>query len=83
MGTLGDAAVFDIHDAVKDIERAVVVSHDEDASVALVGHFGKEFHHLASALAVERGARVHARGSGRAGDPDGGGGAAQAGGVEG
>jgi hypothetical protein len=53
--TLGDAAVFDIHDPVEDIERAVVVGDDEDAGVALVGDFGEEFHHLPTALAVECG----------------------------
>ncbi len=47
--------VFDIHDAIEDIERAVVVGDDEDTGVAFVGDFGEELHHLPAALTVERG----------------------------
>ena len=52
---LTDHTVFDIHDAVEDIERAVVVGDDEDAGVALVSDFGEEFHDLPTSLAVEGG----------------------------
>ena len=50
-----DHTVFDIHNAIEDVERAVVVGDDEDAGVALVGDFGEKLHDLATALAVESG----------------------------
>ena len=50
-----DQAVFHIQRAVKDIQRAVIVGHYDDSGLVVVGDARKEFHHLAAALAVERG----------------------------
>jgi len=50
-----DHAIFDFEDAIEDVECAVIMRDDEDACVALVGDFRKELHHLAAAMAVERG----------------------------
>jgi len=38
---------------IEYIQRAVVVSHNDDAGVLLVGHFAEQLHHLTAAHAVE------------------------------
>ena len=46
-------AVFDIEDAVEDIEGAGVVGDNEDAGVPFVGDFGEEIHDLPAKGAIE------------------------------
>ena len=41
-----DHAILDIQNAVEDIERAMIVSDDDDTGLALVGDLGEEFHDL-------------------------------------
>lgn len=50
-----DSTVLHFQNAVKDVERAVIVCHDEDAGIPLVGDFGEKLHDLTPSMAVESG----------------------------
>lgn len=49
-----DPAIFDIEDAVEDIQSAGIMGHNKDSGMVLVGDLGEEFHDLTSEGAVER-----------------------------
>ena len=41
-------AVLHIEDAIKNVEGAVIVSHDEHSGVSLVSDFREQFHDLSA-----------------------------------
>ena len=55
MVTALDHAIFDVQNAIEDIERAVIMGDDDHPRVVFVGDAGEEFHDLAAPFAVERG----------------------------